>query len=432
VKPPVMARLPLIALLGANTISLVGNQLTFIASPWFILQTTGSPARAGFAAACAALASALTALFGGPLVDRWGYRRTSVAADLASGLAVGLIPLLHGTVGLAFWQLVLLIVAGALLDAPGAAAREGLLPNLAAHAGLRLERVNAVAQALWRVAGLLGPALAGLLLASLGPGTALALDAATFAISAALLATAMPWVRRERVSGATPRPSGLRAYHAELRAGLDYLRRDRVVLILVLGFTALNALGEPLFALVLPVSARQERGGAVDLGLLLAAFAGGGLLGTGLFGAWGHRAPRRHLYGGGILLAAVALAPLLFAPPLPVLLGALALCGTASAPPNLLVVTVAQERIPAHLRARVFGVGRALALAALPLGLAVVGALLERVGTRGTVLILAVIQGLLALGLLAAPTLQALDRRSGQRVARRRWPGGLQRSSDCG
>lgn len=90
--PPVAARLPLIALLGANTISLDGNQLTFIAIPWFILQMMGSPAKAGFAAACAALTSALAALFGGPLV--------------------------HHTRGLAFWQILLLIVLGALLDAP--------------------------------------------------------------------------------------------------------------------------------------------------------------------------------------------------------------------------------------------------------------------------------------------------------------------------
>ncbi len=313
--PAAATRLPLIALLGANTIALVGNQLTFIAVPWFILQTMGSPARAGLAAACAALTGALAAFFGGPLVDRWGSRRTSVAADRAGGLAVGLIPLLHGTIGLAFWQLVLLIVAGVLLDAPGAAAREALLPDLAARAGLRLERVNAVAQALWRVAGLLGPVLAGLLLVGLGSGAALALDAASFAISAAVLAVAVPPRRRAGAPVAPPWPSGGRAYLAGLWAGLDYLRHDRVVLTLVLSFTALNALGEPLFALVLPVYARQGRGDAADLGLLLAAFA------------------------------------LLFAPPLPVLLGALALRGAAGGPLNPLAVTVSQERIPAHLRA---------------------------------------------------------------------------------
>ncbi len=405
---PVTARkIPLVALLSANTISLVGNQLTYIAIPWFVLQTTGSAAKTGVAAFFTALPALLAAFFGGPLVDRWGYKRTSVVADLASGLTVALVPLLYHTVGLAFWQLLALTFLGALLDTPGGTARDSLIPDLATLAGVRLERVNAIGQTLWRVAGLFGPPLAGLLIALLGPSNVLFLDAASFAVSAALVAGTVP---RSSAATSTAVPGETRSYLAELRAGLDFIRGDRLLATLIVSFTLLNALGEPLFGVVLPVYARRIYGSAVDLGFMLAAFAGGGLLGTALFGVWGHRLSRRSLYIGGFLLVSLALWPLLALPPLPVLLGILALRGLAGALLNLLAVTVAQERIPAQMRGRVFGVGRAFALAAAPLSLVLVGSLLEISGIRSTLAVLATVQLILTLALVRAAPLRQMDR----------------------
>lgn len=403
-------KIPLVALLSANTISLVGNQLTYIAIPWFVLQTTGSAAKTGIAAFFTALPALLAAFFGGPLVDRWGYKRTSVVADLASGLTIAFVPLLYHTVGLAFWQLLALTFLGALLDTPGGTARDSLIPDLAALAGVRLERVNAIGQTLWRVAGLCGPPLAGLLIALLGPSNVLFLDAASFALSAALVAGIVP---RSSAAASTAVPGETRSYLAELRAGLDFIRGDRLLATLIVSFTLLNALGEPLFGVVLPVYARRIYGSAVDLGFMLAAFAGGGLLGTALFGVWGHRLSRRSLYIGGFLLASLALWPLLALPPLPVLpvlLGILALRGLAGAPLNLLAVTVAQERIPAQMRGRVFGVGRAFALAAAPLSLVLVGYLLEISGIRSTLAVLATVQLILTLALVRAAPLRQMDR----------------------
>ncbi len=82
----VRASLPIYAMLGATALSQVGNMLTFVAVPWFVLQTTGSAARTGIAGGAVALAAVLASLFGGPVVDRLGFKRTSVVSDLASGL----------------------------------------------------------------------------------------------------------------------------------------------------------------------------------------------------------------------------------------------------------------------------------------------------------------------------------------------------------
>lgn len=124
-RPP----LPVYVLLVANLISRIGNQFTLLAIPWFVLETTGSASSAGITVAVGVLPYVLAGVFGGPIVDRLGYRLSSIVSDVASGITVALIPLLHVTAGLAIWQLLLLVFRGALLDSPGASARRSLFPG---------------------------------------------------------------------------------------------------------------------------------------------------------------------------------------------------------------------------------------------------------------------------------------------------------------
>src|ERR687885_42443 len=100
---------PLLALFAADAISLTGNAVTQLAIPWFVLVTTGSPTLTGLAVFFSFLPTVIAALFGGVVVDRLGFRTTSVAADLASAATVAAIPALYLTVGLAFWQLLVLV-----------------------------------------------------------------------------------------------------------------------------------------------------------------------------------------------------------------------------------------------------------------------------------------------------------------------------------
>ena len=108
--------LPLYSLFIANAISLIGNVFTRIAIPWFVLQTTGSAMQTGIMGFFTSLPVILAGFFGGTLIDRSGYKPTSVIADLASGVTTALIHLLYLTIGLEFWQLILLAFLGALLD----------------------------------------------------------------------------------------------------------------------------------------------------------------------------------------------------------------------------------------------------------------------------------------------------------------------------
>ena len=84
----------------------------------------------------------LATFFGGGIVDRLGFRRTSILADVASGVTTAAIPLLYVTVGIELWQVMALVFLGALFDAPGTTARRSLLPDLAVLSGTRLERAT--------------------------------------------------------------------------------------------------------------------------------------------------------------------------------------------------------------------------------------------------------------------------------------------------
>ena len=198
-------RAPVYALMAGGAVSLVGNQLTAVAIPWFVLQTTGSAARTGLVAFFTLLPTIVAMVFGGALADRLGHRRMSVVSDLLSAATVAAIPLLHQTVGLPFGVLLALVFLGALLDAPGGTARSALIPDAAALAGLPLERVNGAFQAIQSLAGLVGPLLAGLLIAVMGESNVLWFDAATFVVSAAAVGFFVPAPPRVAAAGTSTR-----------------------------------------------------------------------------------------------------------------------------------------------------------------------------------------------------------------------------------
>ncbi len=407
-------RLPLAALFGANAISMVGNVLTIIAVPWFVLQTTGSAAKTGLTAFCAALAVVVASLLGGAVVDRLGYRRASIIADVASGAAVALVPTLRYTVGLAFWQLLALVFLANLCDAPGTTARTALVPAVAVRAGMGLERASASVQAIQRGARLLGAPLAGVLIAVIDPSRVLWVDAATFAFSAAIVALAVPTPAVARgVLAPEEATAGAEAavvvethgYLDDLTQGVRFIHRDRLTRAIVLTVMVTNFLDAPLFAVILPVYARQSFGQALDLGLMVAAFGGGALVGTLAFGAVGHMLPRRATFVGAFVGMGLPFWFLATLPSLPITIAALFCSGLASGPVNPIIFTVAYERIPPVLLGRVLGTVTAGAFVAIPLGILAAGYLLEDMGVRATLLGLAACYLVVTLSVLVNPAM---------------------------
>ena len=169
-------RRPLYSLLTASGISQVGNAMTIVAGPWFVLQTTGSAAKTGLVGAAYAL-GLLMPILGGPLVDRLGFRRGSVLADLVSGATVAAIPALHLAGLLKYWQIVVLVFILTSVNSQGDTARLALVPALAHLARMPFERANARDRAIVRLGSVLGPFLAGALIAGIGAVNVLFVDA---------------------------------------------------------------------------------------------------------------------------------------------------------------------------------------------------------------------------------------------------------------
>jgi nitrate/nitrite transporter NarK len=125
-------------------------------------------------------------------VDRLGFKRSSVLADLASAGAVAAVPLLHLAGILQFWQLVVLVFLLSSFTAQGDTARYALVPFLAERARMPIERANGADRAIVRLGQVLGPILGGILIATIGAANVLFVDAATFAVSAILITVGVP------------------------------------------------------------------------------------------------------------------------------------------------------------------------------------------------------------------------------------------------
>ncbi|HEX5167181.1 MAG TPA: MFS transporter [Thermomicrobiales bacterium] len=407
--PVTTNRAPIYALLLASAISNVGNMLTMIALPWFVLETTGSAAMTGVVGFFVALPNFLAGMFGGTLVDRLGYKRVSIIADLVSGFGVLMVPLLYLTTGIAFWQLLVLVFIGALLDIPGITSRRAMLPELTRLGGLRLEQVNSAFESVQYLALLLGPPLAGVLIGWLGAQNVLWLDAATFAVSALLVAVAVPApVQAARAAGGR--------YLDELKAGLRFLRADQVLFSMAVAVGLSNFLGASTLSVIYPVFVKEEFGRASVLGILAAAFGVGGLLGAVIYGLYGHQIPRRAMWITSFLAFPFTLLAPLLTSSLPVLLTILFLTSIVAGPINAMMVTVRHERIPQELRGRVFSTFSAITAVATPLGILLSGYLVEAVGLDATLLTIVVPEFALAAATVVLPAFHLMDATRGRSV----------------
>ncbi|GAA3489221.1 MFS transporter [Streptomyces cremeus] len=402
-------RRPLGALLAAHTVSTVGNSLTLIGVPWFVLQTTGSAGRAGVVAFCATLPVVVAALVGGPLIDRFGRRRTSVVTDLICGLTVSAIPVLHYAGVLEFWMLCALMALGGLVATPGMTSRSVLVPDLAEHAGTSLARAASLFEAASSGARMAGASLAGVLIAVLGAEAVLLLDGATFAVSAALVAAGVRGVRAAEPMRSTARPS-FRTYRRNLREGYAYVASGGLLTAVVLMVMLTNGLNQSWSSVLFPVHARENLGGAAQLGLLSALFGGAALLGALSYGAVGHRFSRRAVFTAAFVVGEVPrfLVAALTDGTLPLAV-TLALGGLLVGTLNPILSTVIFERVPLELRTRVSGIIMAGCQLTIPLGGLTAGFLVEGAGLRTALLLVGGLYFLATLSPLVFPSWRTMD-----------------------
>lgn len=251
--------------LTAEPVSLIGDQIFFLALAWTAIQKAG-PAGAGMVLAAGAVPRALLMLFGGAVVDRLGPRRVALTSDfLRSLLMIAAAVIVAADASLSL--LLGLAVAFGIIDALFYPATNALAPLVVTQDQLmRVQNLRALGT---RAAVLIGAPLGGLLLTIGGPSTSFTINGATFALSAAALTVlrirAVPTLQKEANLGAI----------RQVLQGLRYavgkpVVRNLLLLIALLEF-AINGVINTAF----PALAAERDWGAQGFGWLVAALGAG-------------------------------------------------------------------------------------------------------------------------------------------------------------
>jgi MFS family permease len=374
--------------------SLLGTAMSAVAIAFAVLGSGGTPTGLGVVFAANIVPMIAFLLGGGALADRLGRRPVMLAADVTRCAAQGVLAAALFLGHPRLW----VFAAAALVVGTGNAFFQPALAGLPVELAPRdrLGDANALLAVALPAAQVAGPAIAGLLIAATSPATAVAADAASYAASAAALATL-----RFPAAGKIRSRSLLRDLGdgwAEFTAH-SWLCADTVVAALF------NLLTWGPYLVLGPVLARAYLGGASAWGAILAAYGGGAILG-GLL-ALGRR-PRRPLLVGTLANLGYPLPPLALALRLPVVAVAAAalLAGLGSALGTALWATVTQQRVPARSLSRVGAFTMVGAFAFGPIAFAAAGPVAAAVGARAVLGFGAAWGVFCTLALLAVPSVR--------------------------
>jgi MFS family permease len=385
-------------LFAGQAVSLLGDGLFEVALAFAVLDATGSRAGLGVVLAAGALPLVAFVLVGGVVADRLPRRGLMIAADLVRMVVQGTVAVLLVTDHAGLVSLALLNAAFGAAAAFFTPAFSGILPELLPRDELR--PANALINVTRSTAGIAGAAAAGLLVDHVGSAAAIAIDAGSFAVSAAFLARLRPPARPADDDGAP-------AFARELAEGFGEVRRRRWLWMLILNAALFLMLYVGPMQVVGPIVSRSDYGGASAWGFMSAAFAlgmaGGGLLVMLV-------QLRRPMFHGGVGFLVTLVTPLLLAraAPIGIVCAGFLLEGFAVGVYGTTWEIVRQQAIPPHLQGRVSAWDWMGSLAGFPLGLAVAGPLVSAVGTDAMLYGMAASAALLTAWLLAVRDIRDL------------------------
>jgi MFS family permease len=362
-----------------RALSLFGSAFAPIALAFAVLDLTGSASDLGLVVAAGFVPQIIFILVGGIWADRLPRHHVMVVSDLVAAGAQATMAVLVLT-GLAeIWHLVALQVVRGVATSFFFPAAQGIVPQIVS--ARLLQEANALLRLTRNGTQIGGAAAGGILVAATGSGWALAFDAATYVVGAAfLLALRLP--RDLRMPE--------RHFVRELREGWDAFRSRAWLWGIVLQFAFVNAAGVGAWAVLGPLVANDDLGGATAWGLIVAAQATGLLLG-GIFTL--RYRPDRLLLAATLAIFPMALPILLLAVPAPVVVIALAafIAGFGIEIFGVLWDVAMQQQISPDQLSRLYSYDALGSLLFIPLGAAVAGPLADSVGVTQTLVGAAVI-----------------------------------------
>ncbi|MEU3827511.1 MFS transporter [Streptomyces sp. NPDC029080] len=395
-RSPLLRDQRFVLLASARTISVLGNGFARVALAFAVLALPGSsPGKLSLVLACQSLPQLLFILAGGVIADRMSRSRLMVVADAVGALAyAGLAAMALS--GHAPWALMcVLAVAAGLATALFTPAMDGVVP-LVVPAD-RLQQANGLLRMSTNTCLFLGLALSGVIVAWIGAGWALALNAVSFVVSAVLTG-------RLRLPARPARTSSL---WADLREGWREFASRQWLWVVVAQCTAVVAVFSATLGVLGPLEAQRHLGGARSWSVIVAAQALGAIAGAGL--------AVRVRAGRPVLVAVIATFPaalpmvfLSLSAPVWLIAASMFCAGVASDVFNVLWVSTLQREIPEQVLSRVSSYDALGSLAFAPLGLLAAGPVAQGVGSGTALAGCATVVVLATLAAVVSPQVRAL------------------------
>jgi MFS family permease len=392
-------------LLACNVISVTGNAVAIVATPFAVLAIGGSAIDVGYVATAFTAALLVFLLLGGVVADRLPRHKVILTANAVQALAQGASAALVLAGSAHVWQLMLLSVvrgAGQGFYFPAAA---GLLPQTV-PAGDRAQ-ASAMQRIGFNTAQIGGSALGGVLVGLAGPGWGLAVDAASFAVAAALRS----WMRFP----ARP-PAATAGFIHEMREGWrDFISR-RWLWAIVLEFSCVVAISVATTGVLGPLVARDRLGGAGSWGVVLACYAVGALIGGIVMLRY---RPQRMLLAASLAVPSFSVFLFALAVPLavPALAAAALFAGGCVEVFSVNWATTMMQEIPPEMLSRLSAYDMFGSFALAPIGTAVAGPAAAAFGTPAVLAAGGVLIVLLTVAVLCVPEVRQLRREAAARPA---------------
>lgn len=381
-----------------RTTSMLGGALAPLALAFAVIYLTGSPADLGLVLGASFVPQIVFLLVGGIWSDRLPRHAVMVVSDVVGGLAQAVVAVLLLTGRCEVWHLVVAAVVRGAASAFFAPASTAVVPQTVS--ATHLQQANALLGLSRNGTTIAGAAGAGLLVAAIGPGWAIAIDAATYFLGAVFLLFL-------RLPPMVQAPQ--RKFMRELADGWNEVRSRTWLWTVVTQFTFINAFSWAAFFVLGPFVAEDGLGGSAGWGLVMATQACGMVVGGFLSLRF---RPSRPLFAGNLAILLIALPLALLALPAPLLAVAAAafVAGAGVEFFEVLWATTLQQQIAPERLSRVSSYDLLGSYALVPVGTVIVGPLSAAIGTADTLIVAALVVLGATSAVLAVPDVRALRR----------------------
>ena len=373
---PLWLNIDFMLLWSGQMISNIGTQVSQLAFPLLILALTGSAAQAGFAGALRALPYLIFSLPAGALVDRWDRKRTMILCDSGRALSMASIPVAFAFGHLTILQLYLVSAFEGTLFVFFNIAEAACLPRVVPKE--QLPAATAQNMATDGITALIGPPIGGALYTA-GKFLPFVADAISYAVSVVSLFFIKVKFQKERVTAP-------RKLWVEIHEGLAWLWHHpliRFIAILTGGYNLIFA----GFTLIIIVLAQQQHASSFTIGLIFSIGGIGAVVGSVAATSIQKRFSFGQVIIGTTWFSALIL-PLYAIAPNPLVLGVLSAASFFMGPVyNVVQFSYRSAIIPDELQGRVNSVFRLIAFGGQPLGLALTGIFIQKIGAIQTVFI---------------------------------------------